>query len=145
MIQILQTALDTDIPLTRSIGIKVVSYKNSCLKLHAPLAPNTNHKRTAFGGSLYSVSVLTGWGLIYLLMKEHGLSGHIVIQESQTRFLHPVTHDIESSCTLASDEQLQKFIRQYQRKGTARLKLECQINCDSRTSVIFSGSYVVHK
>ncbi len=144
MIKKLQDVLHSEIPLTRAIGIEVVEYNESGLTLSAPLENNINHKATAFGGSLYSVCVLSGWGLIYLLLKEQGLSGHVVIQESSTRFLRPVTTNIIAKCAFESADQCEKFIRSYQRKGLARIRLQSRIVCNDQTSVLFEGSYVVH-
>ena len=144
MIKILQDVLDSEIPLTKSIGIKVVEYNDSGLTICAPLENNINHKSTAFGGSLYSVSVLTGWGLIYLLLKTYDLTGHIVIQESNTKFLKPVTSKIISKCSFKSEEHYENFIKMYKRKGKARINLESRVVCNGETSVIFTGNYVVH-
>jgi thioesterase domain-containing protein len=144
MIKKLQDVLHSDIPLTSAIGIEVVEYNNNELTLSAPLENNVNHKATAFGGSLYSVCVLSGWSLIYLLLKERGLTGHIVIQDSNTRFLRPVTTNIIAKCAFESDEQCEKFIRSYKRKGLARIRLQSRVVCNHQTNVIFEGSYVVH-
>ena len=144
MIKKLQDVLHSEIPLTRAIGIEVVEYNDNGLTLSAPLENNVNHKATAFGGSLYSVCVLSGWSLIYLLLKERGLSGHIVIQESNIRFLRPVTTNIIAKCAFESGEQCEKFIRSYKRKALARIRLQSRVICNHQTSVIFEGSYVVH-
>ena len=144
MIKELQDVLHSEIPLTKEIGIEVRNYVDLSLTIFAPLENNINHKSTAFGGSLYSVSVLSGWGLIFLLLKQHGLSGHIVIQESNTRFLKPVATDITARCSFKSNEQCEKFIKMYKRKGVARIKLESHIDCNNELAVIFTGSYVVH-
>ncbi len=144
MIRELQEVLHSEIPLTKEIGIEVRKYVDLSLTMFAPLENNINHKSTAFGGSLYSVSVLSGWGLIYLLLKQNGLSGHIVIQESNTKFLKPVAADIMARCSFKSHEQCGKFINMYKRKGLARIKLESHIECNNELAVIFSGSYVVH-
>lgn len=144
MNNLLQHTLDSEIPLSRSIGIKVVHSSPTSLSLSAPLAPNINHKCTAFGGSLYSVAVLTGWGMAFLLLKNNGLGGHIVIQESHTRYLKPVTGPIISSCTLDDHDIIDKFLHRYQRKGIARIKLETRIVHNNDVCVVFSGRYVVH-
>lgn len=144
MIGELQKVLHSEIPLTKAIGIEVVEYNDSGLTLSAPLGNNTNHKATAFGGSLYSVCVLSGWGLIYLLLKERGLSGHVVIQESSTRFLSPVTTDIVAKCAFESAKQCDRFIHTYKRKGMARIVLQSRVICNDRDSVLFEGSYVAH-
>ena len=144
MIKILQDVLNSEIPLTKAIGVEVVEYTENGLTICAPLENNINHKCTAFGGSLYSVSVLTGWGLIYLLLKKYNLAGHIVIQESNTKFIKPVNSTITSKCSFNSNEHYDKFIKMYKRKGKARITLESHIVCNGETSVIFTGSYVVH-
>ncbi len=140
----LQEVLNSEIPLTSHIGIQVGKHTDLSLALHAPLKNNTNHKSTAFGGSIYSVSVLSGWGLIYLLLKKHNLPGHIVIQESNIKYIKPVTTDITAKCSFTSIEQQDKFIKMYKRKGLARLQLEANILCNNETAVIFNGTYVVH-
>lgn len=57
MIKQLQEVLNTEIPLTNSIGIQVGEHTDLSLTLHAPLINNINHKRTAFGGSIYSIVI----------------------------------------------------------------------------------------
>ncbi|WP_038247095.1 thioesterase domain-containing protein [Ghiorsea bivora] len=144
MIKQLQDVLHTEIPLTKHIGLSVVKHTELSLTLSAPLEKNINHKCTAFGGSIYSVSVLSGWGLIYLLLKQHNLSGHIVIQESNTKFSKPVNSDITATCSFISIRQCDKFINMYKRKGVARIKLVSKISCNSENAVTFNGTYVVH-
>lgn len=144
MIKLLQDVLHSEIPLTKSIGISVIEHTGLSLSLRAPLDKNINHKCTAFGGSIYSVSVLSGWGLIYLLLKEHDVPGHIVIQESNTKFIKPVTSDITAKCSFSSVIQYEKFLNMYKKKGIARINLISQITCNNETAVIFNGTYVVH-
>ncbi len=144
MINTLQEVLHSEIPLTKEIGITVSEYTGNSLTLQAPLENNLNHKCTAFGGSLYSVSVLSGWGLLYLLMKEHNLVGHIVIQESNTKFIKPVESDLSGTCSFESVEQKDKFINMFKRKGVARIQLESRVTLNNEDHVVFKGSYVVH-
>ena len=59
------------------MGIRVAAYDGTSLKLTAPLAPNINHKSTAFGGSLYSLAVLCGWGIVHLKLAEAALHKHL--------------------------------------------------------------------
>ncbi len=144
MISTLQEVLHSEMFVTKEIGISVDAYTGDSLTLHAPLESNLNHKCTAFGGSLYSVSVLSGWGLLYLLLNEHDLVGHIVIQESNTKFIKPVESDLSATCSFESIEQKDKFIKMFKRKGVARIQLESRITFDNDDHVVFKGSYVVH-
>lgn len=146
MLKILQNRLHTDIPIAQQMGIEVSAYDGKTLSLKAPLANNINHKQTAFGGSLYSVSVLTGWSLIYLLLAEENLAGHIVIQKTQTHFLQPVTQDLLTHCRIESEKEKQRFLKIYRRKGIARLHLQVAIEDENgQPQLSFEGDYVVHK
>lgn len=142
--QHLQQTLNNDIPLTSAIGIQVVEFTGSSLTLSAPLANNTNHKRTAFGGSLYSVAVLAGWGLLYLRLRALGLAGNIVIQESHVRYIHPVADDIIVTCNIESEAYFQKFINFFNRKDIARISLVSLVTQNSDIALEFEGNYVVH-
>lgn len=140
----LEAKLHEEIPLTQAIGIKVEHYTGNSLTLSAPLANNINHKSTAFGGSLYSIAVLAGWGLLYSKMKELGLSGHIVIQQSNINYLQPVREDIFATCSIDSIEKFDRFIKIFNKKGIARIKLVSEIRQGDDVAVEFEGSYVVH-
>ena len=144
MISTIQTVLNTEIPLTNAIGIEVDECTGNTIKISAPLESNINHKNTAFGGSLYSVSVLAGWSLIYALLKKNNLQGHIVIQESNIQYLTPVTSRIVAECRFVDELQINRFLKQYKRKGVARIKLTSIIKQGVKDAVVFNGSYVVH-
>ncbi len=139
----LEQILHNEIPISRAMGIRVAGYDGASLKLDAPLAPNINHKSTAFGGSLYSLAVLCGWGLLHLKLAEARLHKHIVIQESSIRYLHPVEHDLHAECRLDEDA-FRKFLRTLKKHGRARISLDAVITQDNRPAVEFSGRYVVH-
>src|SRR6185437_9570573 len=48
----LERYMHAHIPLVAQMQVKVASADAAGLRLTAPLAPNINHERTAFGGSL---------------------------------------------------------------------------------------------
>jgi thioesterase domain-containing protein len=125
------------------MGMRVTYYDGTSLKLDAPLAPNTNHKSTAFGGSLYSIAVLCGWGLLHLKLADVRMHKYIVIQESTIRYLHPVMHDLHAECRL-DDAAFKHFFQTLNKRGRARLSLDVVITDDGRTAVEFCGRYVVH-
>ena len=140
----LERILHHEIPISREMGISVAAYDGRQLRLNAPLAPNLNHKCTAFGGSLYSLAVLCGWGMVHLKLEEAGLHRHIVIQEGDIRYLLPVAHDMQAECTL-DDAALQRFLSTLKKHGRARLPLDVVIKHDDQIAVEFSGRYVVHE
>ena len=139
----LQAVLHHEIPISREMGLMVHEYDGETLSLGAPLAPNVNHKATAFAGSLNAVATLAGWGSVWLVLTEHGLRGTVVIQESTTRYLLPVAYDFTASCRVPPAEEVERFLAGLRRRGKARLSLTVNIlNGDGRVAVSFTGMYV---
>lgn len=139
----LQNVLHHEIPLSRDIRLEVSHYDGESLSLRAPLAPNINHKATAFAGSLNAVTTLAGWGTAWLMLREHGLRGTIVIQESTTRYLLPVSDDFTATCRVPSEQTTERFLAGLRRRGKARLPLTVSIlTGDGQIAVAFTGHYV---
>lgn len=144
----LQALLHDDIPLTKHMGLEVLDWDAHALRLGLPLAANVNHAHTMFGGSLYCVAVLAGWGWLHLRLREAGIDdGHIVIHEGQISYPLPVTGAAVAVCEAPPDEAWDRFVKLYQRRGRARLALDTVVlNAgDPRPAVTFSGHYVLHR
>lgn len=142
----LQAVFDTQIPLSAALGIRVLDYDGLALRLAAPLEPNRNLHGTAFAGSLYSVAVAAGWGLVYLLLREAGLQGHIVIRKSSTSFDLPVDLGFVAVASLDSHAILSEFLGMYRTKGRAGLDVTTLIRRDEkRIALEFAGRYVVYR
>ncbi len=140
----LQSTLYKEIPITRHFNLTVGSYDERCLRLDAPLAENINHAGTAFGGSLSSLVTLAGWGIVWLIMREHELEGEIVIQDGSCNYLLPVTRDFSAYCYKPEASQIVRFERMLRSHGRARLELEATIPNEDRVAVSFHGRYVVN-
>ncbi len=140
----LQQILHHEIPISREMGITVDAYNGRQLRLTAPIGPNVNHKCTAFGGSLYSLAVLCGWGLLHLKLHEAGLHRHIVIQQADIAYLLPVSLDMQATCEI-DDDALQRFLATLQKYGRARLSLNVVVLQNDQPAVKFTGRYVVHE
>jgi thioesterase domain-containing protein len=144
----LEQVLHHDIPLTREMGVKVLSWQDRQLRLHLPLAPNINHKSTLFGGSLYCGAVLAGWGWLHVRLREAGITdGHIVIQDGQISYPLPVREDAVAICDAPEEAIWDKFVTTYQRRGRARLTLPTRICAQGSDveAVRFVGQFVLHR
>jgi len=141
----LQSVLHQEIPLTVAMGITVTHCSRDKVELSAPLDPNINHKCTAFGGSLYSVAVLCGWGFVFHQMRLNKLNGHIVIQHSEVDYKHPVDGEIRAVCEVENELNLNRFLKTYRRKNIARIKLNVKILFNEQVATLFTGHYVIHK
>ncbi len=139
----LQQTLTQDIPITRHMGITIERYDEKGLVLKAPLAGNTNPKGTAFAGSINSLITLAGWGSIWLLLKELGIDGYVVIQSSQTSYLHPVADDFTALCHRPPQDEIAKMEQALRKKGKARMELIVEIRQGEELAVEFKGRYVV--
>ncbi len=142
---LLQQTLHEEIPLSRLIGIEVREVTPTSVTLAAPLDANINHKCTVFGGSLYSVAVLTGWGLVFTRLQALGLDAHIVIHDSSIKYNRPVSADFTACCRIETDKAFARFIEAFRRRGRARITLKVTIP-DARgdAAVVFLGRYVIH-
>ena len=141
--QRLERTLRHEIPLTDALGLAVEEWTDRRLVVRAPLQPNLNHKCTAFGGSLYSVAVLAGWGWLWCVLEETGHSATIVIQHSRMEYKAAVEGDIRARCDGASERNLDRFLRTLDRRGRARIDLDVTVDGADDPAAVFTGSYVV--
>ena len=140
----LQATLHREIPISAQMGIAVGGYDAGRLTLQMPLAPNRNHKRTAFAGSLNALCTVTGWCLVYLLSRERQEFGDVVIRRSSIKFLQPVDGDVIMATTEQLDPALvDYFAEMLLEKGQAKLDLRVEVPGIDGPAVCFAGSYVV--
>ena len=103
--------------------------------------PNANYKGTAFGGSLYSLAVLTGWAWVTRYLEARGLPADAVIQESSMRFLSPVQGELRASAAAPSGAQIDKFRKMLRRAGRGRIRLQVEINYGQTLATLFDGVF----
>jgi thioesterase domain-containing protein len=114
------------IPLSEAMRFSIDSLSQEAIRVSAPLQPNVNIHGTGFAGSIYSLSVLTGWALCTHIMDEHALDGDLVVGKAEISYRAPVKGDLECHCQ-ATAEQRQSFLRHFRERGKGRLTLEITI------------------
>lgn len=140
----LQATLEREIPMCAQMGIRVRGNGTDGLVMRLPLDPNRNHQQTAFAGSLNALCTITGWGSVYLLLRELSREGSIVIRRSAIRYHAPVTSsEIFARCQPIPAKARQYFLEMLDDKGQAKLDLTVEIAGAAGPAVSFSGSYVV--
>jgi thioesterase domain-containing protein len=137
-----ETYLREHIPLSQAMGVSVLSCGDDGVLLAAPLAPNINHRETAFGGSISSLAILAAWTLIHVRLTTLKISARIVIQRSSMEYQEAVIGDFEAFCPTPTAEAWGKFLRTLQRYGKARLALTAEVRCGSLIAATFTGEYV---
>lgn len=139
----LQQYMQGSIPQVRHMQVRVTRCDAAGLGLGAPLAPNINHERTAFGGSLASLATLACWGYLWLLLEDR--SGmHMVVNEAQIRYLKPVSGDLNAWCPAPAEKYLKKFMDTLGRRGRARLSLRAEFLGEEILLAEYSGSFVAY-
>jgi thioesterase domain-containing protein len=123
------------------MDIVVERADDDAVVLRAPLALNANYKGTAFGGSLYSVAVLTGWAWVTRYLAARGVAADAVIQESSIHFLAPVQGELRTRLAAPSDAQIAKFCKMLQRAGRGRIRLRVEIIYNQTLATLFEGVF----
>lgn len=123
----LETFLHEQIPLAKALGVSVVEANDLRAEVRCPLAPNINHLGTAFGGSLSAMLILAGYTWLYQAMESRGFKCHVILRRSEVDYREPVDHDFAAIARGPSEEDLEKFLQTYKKKGRARIALETEI------------------
>lgn len=133
--------LHDHIPLTRHMQILVAECSPDRIVLRAPLAPNINHRETAFGGSLSGIAILAGWAWLHArLSRDFG--PRLVVQESTMTFEKPVTGQFEAVCNSPPATEFARFRSLLERRGKARMTLASHVVSDSQIVAHHTGRYV---
>jgi thioesterase domain-containing protein len=138
----LEHYLHRHIPISSSMGITVTAASSSAVELRAALAPNLNHRSTAFGGSVASLAVLAGWSLLRVGLDEITPVPQIVIQRSTIEYSAPIRADYDAICRRPSEERWGRFMNAFTRRGRGRLRLEVQVLCEGVEVGMLAGEYV---
>src|SRR5204863_8046432 len=88
--------LHEQIPITRAMGLRVVANDENGFTVEALVALNSNHLRTAFGGSINAVATLAAYGFLWMELNE--AAPHVVVAEPSIPFLWPVRDTIMPTC-----------------------------------------------
>lgn len=130
------------IPITKALGVKAISFSRSEVRFKAPLFNNINHRSTAFGGSISSLLITTGWSYLRLLFDEHDPVPAIVIGKSSTDFLIPISQDFVSELLIPEESEVERFMEMFNRFGKSRITLKAQIKRGDRIQAAFEGEFV---
>lgn len=130
------------IPLTKHMGVSVVSVEEHALTLQAPLAPNVNHRHTVFGGSAAALAILAGWALLHVRLRSQGFADRLVIQRNAMEYEHPITGQFTARATLEHPDLWSAFTTMIARKGKARIGVLAVLEEMGRVAARFNGEFV---
>ncbi|MCT7588081.1 thioesterase domain-containing protein [Aliarcobacter butzleri] len=144
MIKILENKLHNEIPLTKFMDLKITKYDEKELITIAPLNKNINDKGTAFGGSLATLTIISGWSICWLISKELEInSENIVVIKNEHSYRKPVTKELICHTKKPTKDEIEKLKNKLLLKKSASIKISSQIIEDDEVCVDFTGYYVI--
>jgi thioesterase domain-containing protein len=138
--KLLQNTWHDTIPISEQMGIKLHQYTGRTLETRASLNKNINLHGTMFAGSIFSLATLTGWGMIYLQLKEKGLEGEIVLGDGNIHYHKPITMQPRALCNI---ESLNGKFELLDKNKKCNIKLNVAILDGDNAVAEFSGVFWV--
>lgn len=134
------------IPITAAMGVEVANLDATSISLRAPLTSNHNHMGTAFGGSLSTLMILSCYSWFFNELQTQNPDIHIVIKEGNTKYFAPVRTDLLAVCERPAKEDVQEFLKSYEKKNVGRIELRSYLlGADSNRACEFKGIFVAKK
>ncbi len=124
------------------MGFEVRAVSETGIELFVPLAPNINHRDSAFGGSISAAGIMAGWGLLHHNCRMRGFRPTLVVQESTTRYLKPILEDFLVTVKPIEPAAWQKFFRTLEARRKARLRVTSVIQSAGVTLAEQDGTFV---
>lgn len=136
----LQASWANTIPISNQMGVMIRQYSGWRFETSAALNANINTRDTMFAGSIYSQAMLTGWGLVWIMLKEQGLAGSIVLAKGNISYKRPI---IDEPFAVAQKYRIQGNLTSLLEGRNAKLDVEVDVYSGTKLAAIFQGSYVV--
>lgn len=138
----LQTYLHSHIPLSAAMQVEVVQATPDIIELRAPLAPNINHRGTAFGGSISTLATLACWSLLRVRTDGMQPAPHLVVRRNSVEYVAPIIGEIRAIVRFPTDADWTGIQAAYANKGRARVKLDAEVLAGEVVAARFTGEFV---
>ncbi|EAU0090868.1 GNAT family N-acetyltransferase, partial [Salmonella enterica] len=136
----LQQAWYEHIPLSEKMGVRIQQYTGQKFITTMPEIGNQNPHHTLFAGSLFSLATLTGWGLIWLMLRERHLGGTIILADAHIRYSAPISGKPSAVADLGA---LGGDLDRLARGRKARVQMQVELFGDETPGAVFEGTYIV--
>ena len=138
----LQQYLHDHIPLSIAMQVAVVAVSDDAVVLRAPLAPNTNHHATIFGGSASALAILAAWSLLHTRLTNHSVPARLVIQRNTMEYERAISSDFTARSFLPGPANWPRFLNTLARKGKARIEVAATLEARGEITGRFTGEFV---
>lgn len=143
--QALQALWHKTIPLSKAMNLQICYFDSTKLVTRCDADFNQNLHHTMFAGSIYTLATLTGWGWVYLALKEQqekglNIEGDIVLADANIRYHSPIKglaygQVVQQDVSGQFDDLLQG--------KNAKINLTVHIFCGEDIAATFTGRYFI--
>lgn len=144
-IEQLQSYLHSHIPITNAMEVEAVEVRADAVTLGAPLAPNTNHRNTAFGGSVSTLATLAAWSFLRIKLGADAAGVHLVIQRNSLEYLKPIDGYFTATACLGEGADWERFEQMLSVRGRGRISIEASVDYGGVQCAQFIGEFVALK
>jgi thioesterase domain-containing protein len=138
-----QKYIETNIPMTTLMGMKIVELSLESVRVAMPHAPNVNHQGSVFGGSIDSLFFVTSWAYVQLLIEDFDPHPRIVGRRGRTSFSKPIKSDFEAMVIIPEETVVQKFLDDLTQHGKGRITAKAAVEYHGELAAEFEGDFVV--
>lgn len=131
----LEQLIRSGIPLAVGMDFRVRELSETHVSISGGSAENINVHQTAFAGSLYALSTLAAWGLVFSRLPQNS---ELVMAEGNIRYRKPVVGEIVANCMIEPDT-FEDFLGLLKRKGKARIQAIAKVKSADGDGAEFSG------
>jgi thioesterase domain-containing protein len=139
----LEAYLHERIPLTRAMAVEVRAASSAGVELHAPLAPNINHRDTVFGGSASAVAIVAAWSALHVSMRAAGFDVRLVIRRNTMSYERPITAGFTAMAAPPTGDAWHKLVATVQRGRPARVRVGARLYCEGQLVGELDGEFAV--
>ena len=121
------------------MGVRIQQYTGQKFITTMPETGNQNPHHTLFAGSLFSLATLTGWGLIWLMLRERHLGGTIILADAHIRYSAPISGKPSAVADRAHWAAISTVWR-----VDVKHAYRCRLSCSAmKRRAVFEGTYIV--
>ncbi len=139
-----QDKIHYEIPATRLLKLSITELKEGSIFMQAPLAENINGHGTGFAGSLFTLSITTGWTLLNHLLRKKQIESSVVAGNASIKYMAPAQGDLFSSAKLNIDEDSLTLWRQkWKMNKAARQVIKVRIESNQIICAEFEAEFFI--
>ncbi|MBN1499006.1 MAG: YiiD C-terminal domain-containing protein [Spirochaetes bacterium] len=131
-----------NIPLTKTLDVKIIQLDQTGAVFSAPLEPNINDKSVGFAGSIETLLTITSWGWLFALFLKVDPKVQLYIRRCSFEFNRPVEKDLLAFIDTPDNDTIGRFFADYKTSGKARISIKAFIGEKNDPDSEFSGTFV---